>query len=680
MADAAKTTGSRIKLRDEMLANTDAECWYLRRKKADAARDLLDLSERLLMENSYRATRAYRFASLYEGFSLTNLSTFGADVTNSGQIFPGLDAPVIKNRCRSLCQTFVAKSFANDSPLPQFTTKGGDFDQINAAEDLDQTICTEFAEPHGQFSDIAEMHRHGALIATASTGSYAIWCIDYDNASRPECELDDTLAMGIYRAYRYGPIRHVVRTVWMSPEEAVRKFGEKFSKAIYDNIELRDGAFEAGKGVGPGADNLSKAVILRRREVRVIYGYAVQVGSGPDAEPGRQMMILKDKTILRDKVWDKAEPPMVLWHYEVELGGEGGTPLTQTIYNLARFQNRILNDVDTAERKTSQVIVAVQSGTQGQKALKSQLAQSGAVQLIEVDGPIDGAMKIFESPKFSRDSLALEQVYDQAQFDDSRIGRNHATGVKPQGTTSGVQESLAASYYTESFADAERRSIQVRAIGTTKIILWVLQSLAQRGGFERWIGDPGMRKQIRDTDLDLDDSKYILQIKPVGEGKDTPKARLEKAERWLKDPSVPFIGADMVRMTENYDTDLMKEQVYALDDWVQEQVKRYLKMSEAEMQKNTFYQPPERWMQPEGIRAALRSMANAFLRARQSKAPPTRLSWFEKFCNDCVTLLDAEDERIAKLQAGAAGGPPAGAPPGAAPPGPPGPPPAAMAA
>lgn len=667
-----------LKLRDEALANTDSDCWYLRRKKAEAARDLLDLSERVLMENSYRATRAYRFASLYEGFSLTNLSTFGADVTNSGQIFPGLDAPVIKNRCRALCLTFVSKSFANDSPLPQFTTKGGDFDQVNAAEDLDQTVCAEFAEEHGQFGDLAAMHRHGALIATASTGQYAIFCIDYDNACRPECELDDTLAMGIYRAHRYGPIRHVVRTVWMLPEEAVRRFGEKLSKQIYANVEPRDGAFEAGKGVGPGADNLSKAVTLRHREVRIIMGWSVQIGSGKTAEPGRQLFILKDKTILRDRVWDKPTPPMVLWHYEIELGGEGGTPLTQTVYNLARFQNRILNDVDTAERKTSQVIIAVQTGTAGASAVKSQLAQSHAVAIIEVNGPVESAFKVMDAPKFSKDSLALEAVYDQAQFDDTRIPRNHVTSSSPRNVQSGVQESLAASYYTESFADAERRSIQVRAIGSTKIILWVLQSLAQRGGFERWIGDAGFRKQIRDTDLDLDDSKYILEIKPVGEGKDTPKARLEKAERWLKDPSVPFIGADMVRMSENYDTDLMKEQVYALDEWVHEQVKRYLKLSPAEMAKRDFYQPPERWMQPAGIRAALRSMANAFLRARQTKTPTERLSFFEKFCNDCVSLLDAEDERLAKLAAGGAPPPPtgAGAGMGAAPPPPP--PPAAQ--
>jgi hypothetical protein len=642
-----------IALKDDTIKNCDAEVWMLRRKKADAARDLVDLSERAMIENCFYATRSYRFASLFEGFSLTNLSAWGADVTASDTIFPGLDAPVIKNRCRSLCQTFVAKSFANDSPLPQFTTKGGDFDQVNGAEDLDQAICTEYAQPHGQFTDIAEMHRHGALIATSSTGQYAIFAIDYDNASRPEAELDDTLTLGIYRAYRYGPVRHVVRTVWMLPEEAVRKFGTKHTDKIYENIEPRGGMFVAGKGAGGGiGGNGVSAVQLQRREVRVIMGWAVQVGD----EPGRQMFCLKDRTVLRDRPYLKPEPPMVKWEYDIELGGNWGTPLTQSVYQLSKYQNRILNDVDTAERKTSQVIIAVQTGTEGSKAIKSQLAQSNAVQIIDVDGPVDSAMKIFEAPKFSRDSLALEAVYDQAMYDDTRISRSHSTGTKPQGTTSGIQESLAASYYTESFADAERRSINVRAIGTAKIFLWVLQSLAEKG-FERWIGDGEFRRKIKSTDLDLDEDKYILEIKAVGEGKDTPKSRIEKAEKWMRDPSVPFTGTDMVKMYGSYDEQAVADQVYALNSWTEEQVERYRKMPREMMQKPDFYQPPERWMQVEQLRASLRIMTHAFLKARQAKIPPYRQVWFEKFCTDCVVMIQDEEKRLASL-----GQPPQGAP------------------
>ena len=661
MTDSAQKTELAKRLQ-EALQNADAEAWMLRKKPEDARRDLVDLAERAIVENCWRATRAYRFASLYEGFKLTNLSSWGADVTNTNGIFPELDVPLIKNRCREQVRAFIGKSFANDSPLPQFTTKGGTFDQIAAAEDLDQAISAEFKEPHGQFNNKAELDRHGGLIAAAATGQYDTWCIDYDNATRPEFELDDSLTTGIYRTQQFGAIRHVVRTVFMQPEEAVRRFGLKHKEAIYRNVEMREGKFSSGQSLNRGAQPVA-STNLYRREVRIIYGFAVKVGD----EPGRQLFVLRDGTELRDRGYDKPAPPMSRWVYEPEIGGDGGTPLTQLVYVQAMYQNRILHDVDHAERNTPQVSIAVQKGTQGAKSMTSNFAQAKAVHVFEVDGPIEGAFKPFEMPKFSKDSLALESVYDQAQSDATGIQKNHATGAKAVGTTSGVHESLAASYYTEVFADAERRSIQKRAVDDARIMVWCLQSIAKRG-FERWVGDKTFRRKLRAEDMDLDDNKYILEIHPVSEEKDTPKGRLMKAERWMADPSVPFTGSDMVQMFRTYDDTRMAQQLYELDEWVEEQAERYRKTPVAEMGKRGFYQPPERSMQLEGLMSAMRIMNLAYLRAKQQGMPQQRLVWFEKFCNDCFALIDEEQRRLASMQQGApppgAASPPAPAMPG----------------
>jgi hypothetical protein len=305
--------------------------------------------------------------------------------------------------------------------------------------------------------------------------------------------------------------------------------------------------------------------------------------------------------------------------------------------------------VDTAERKTSQVIIAVQKGTQGAKAVNASVLNTQAVQVIEVDGPVDSAMKIFDSPKFSKDSLALEAIYDNAQFEDSGIPRNHAMCTKPKGSTSGVQESLAASYYTENFADAERRSIHMRAIGTATIILWVLQSLAKKG-FERWVGDKKFRRLVKSTDLDLDEDKYITEIKAVGEGKDTPATRLEKAEKWLNNPSVAFDGGNMVEMFKTFDLDRLSDKLNAIDHWVEEQVERWRKAPLSEMNKPGFYQPPERWMQIEQLKSCLLILSLEYLKARQDKVPDNRLAWFEKFGAECVTIIQDEEKRLASLQ------------------------------
>src|ERR1044071_1334561 len=178
----------------DRLESQDCQCWHLRKKRADRIRELKDCCEQAILENCYRATRSYRYASHHEGYTLTNLSSFGADVSSSATNFPGLDAPLIKNRLPQLCKSFVSKSFANDSPRPQFTTKGGDYEQILKAETLDDLIMTEFEEEHGAFSNIDELHRLGALIASSSTGSYAVFCRSEEHTSELQSRVDISYA------------------------------------------------------------------------------------------------------------------------------------------------------------------------------------------------------------------------------------------------------------------------------------------------------------------------------------------------------------------------------------------------------------------------------------------------------------------------------------------------------
>lgn len=641
----ADTTGS---------ISSDAEIWAYEKTQSESARLLWDLAFQAVRENCYRATRAYRFATLFSGYTLTNLQGYGANVTPTFEdTFPGLDFPIVKNRCRTLAKTFIAKSFANDQPEPQFTTRGGNFEQGLKADLLNGLMIADFEAPHGGYKNIHQLHCMGGLIATTSTGRYYVFCIDYDSSTYPECELDDSLTVGVWRAQQHGAIRMMTRIVWMNPEEAVRRFGKKNYNAIYRNVETRSAVFTAGQGIentGP-----TKNWTLKRRVVKVIMGWTVRNGD----EMGREMFILEDKSVLRDnKEYDYPTPPCVGWDFETSLDGEDPIPLTNSIYRLSLNQNRIINDVDRTERTTPQLAVVIQKGTNGssvasKSATTKSVLQSKAVQVIPVDGPVDSAWKAFEMPKYSKDSLALEKMYDDSTFEEAQIGRNHATGVKPEGTTSGIQESLAASYYTESFAEAERRAIETRAIGTTRIMLRVCKILAKRkGGFSKWIGEGKFMREVRHTDLDLDVDKYVLDIKAVGEGKDSPKTRLDQAMQLLKDPTVQFTGADLVQAWKNYDVDQLADQAFALQEWCEDQSKKYTKATKEMLADPEFYEPPEIWMQLSGLRLCLSIMTVAYLHARGDKVPQDRLRWFEKFNNDCVALIQAEEKRQALNAAG----------------------------
>lgn len=637
----------------------NAEIWAYESTQSEAARLLWELSFQAVRENCYRATRAYRFATLFSGYTLTNLQGYGANVTPAFEdSFPGLDFPIIKNRCRTLSKTFIAKSFANDRPEPQFTTRGGSFEQGLKADLLNGLMIADFEAPHGGYKNIHQLHCMGGLVATTATGRYYVFCIDYDSSTYAECELDDSLTVGVWRAQQHGAVRMLTRIVWMNPEEAIRRFGRKHRTAIYKNVETRSAVFTAGQGIentGP-----TKNWTLARRVVKVIMGWNVKVND----ELGREMFILEDKHVLRDnKEYNYPTPPCASWDFETSLDGEDPIPLTNSIYRLELYQNRILNDVDKTERLTPQLAIVVQKGTQGPKgiggkgATTKSVLQSKAVQVIDADGPVDSAWKAFEMPKYAKDSLALEKMYDDATFEEAQIGRNHATGVKPEGTTSGIQESLAASYYTESFAEAERRSIDMRAIETSKLMLRVDRILAKRkGGFSKWIGEGKFMQQVKHTDLDLDLDKYVLDVKAVGEGKDSPKTRLDQAMQLLKDPTVQFTGADLVQAWKNYDVDQLADQAFALQEWCEDQAKKYTKATKTVLADPEFYEPPEIWMQLSGLRLCLSIMTVAYLHARGDKVPQNRLGWFEKFNNDCVALIQAEEKRQAMNAAGKSGG------------------------
>jgi hypothetical protein len=602
---------------------------------------LVTWADEAIVENTYRAQRATRFGSLYEGYRLTSLgSSWGADFGRSN-VFEGLDIPIIRNRCRRGTLTLMNKLMASDSPLPQFVCKGGDYEQQLKAENLDQVITVEYDQEQGDFADVHELHRHGGTLAIGSVGSYGIFAFPGDG--KVVAELDDTLTIGTVKSSRWGQIQTLVRTTTYDPEDLVARYGKAHEEEIRCNVTT------VNENVAtPGGAVLPKTIA--RRVVIVIQGWRVQIGE----KPGSQLFVLRNGHVLEEKAWKRKRPPCRFWHYERELNGDWGTPFTQTIYNQATRENRILEDVDDAERNTPHALFGTQVGPQGQSAVKAQLLQAKGVHVIDVDGPLVGAIHQYDLQKFDRNSLALAERYGDGQHEDSGVPKSQAFGVKQPGTSSGRHEHLSASYFTENFADPERRLIRFRAVDTAVLFLWAIQDMLESEGsdYVRWVGDGKLKRQLKGEDLDLDEDKYIIEIKPVSEEKDTPKTRLDKAENLLK--SGWLTGSDWVRMEETLDYKSTTDSAFALEEWVEEQHRRWLTATESEMSREAFFQSPELWMQLDGLKKCLRSTTVAFLQARQRGVPGDRLSWFEKFNNESVALIQQEEQRMASL----------GAPPG----------------
>lgn len=627
-----------MQAKDSPFSN-ECETWYLAETQAAAARLLVDMGQKTLLERAGIATTAYRYASLFEGFELENLSSWGADTSNAN-VFDDDESKQLKNKVKPLSLAFMNKSFANDDTTPQFTTQGGDYEQGLKARLLDKVCASEYVHKHGMFDSIHDMHRHGAIIASSATGEYYVWAITYENSKEVQAELDDGLAVGTVRQQRYGAAHLMTRTVWMNPEVALARFGSKHRTSIYANIDLEQGVFKAGNNVGLDSAVTSSEYNSQRRVVRIIMGWAM----GKD---GREMFVLKDGTVLRDRVWEKPHPPCVHWTYCRQLGGEGGSCITSEVYEASRNQNRLYKDMDSTERNTPGVLWAVNENS----TVATQIENTEGVMMVKVPGNPGDAMKGVTVTKFNPQSMELAGVYDDMIHANSRISANHTNGTKQQGTTSGIQEHYAASYYTEAFADCERRAIRCRAVDTAEIFVWCIAELSDSKHYATWVGDKRTRRQVKGADLDLDLDRYVLDIKPASEAKDSPQATLQKVEGWLKDPTVSFTGADMHRFMETYDIEDSASTAFGLEEWATRQVDKWLTAPMSEMSEQGFYQAPEASMQLEGLGKVLRVVNLAWLKAREDKIPEPRKKFFEQFLATAIDLIHKEQSRMAALQA-----------------------------
>lgn len=614
--------------------------------------------------NQFKASKAYRFGCAYDGLTLT--SQYMATAAGyDDQVWDGAEVPIIVNTVRRMVNTFVSKSGANDNPCPQMVSTDGTFEQRLSAEAIDEVLMAEFELPQGQFASLAELNRHGLTLSTCATGQY--WVFAFPGEGKIDYELDDGLTIGIIRTGRYGQILTLCRTIFRDPEWLAARYPEQ-AKEIMAMVEtVQSQTRYADNRVGVTPTNRSGAKLTTTRVVRIHQGWRSQIN---DETPGRELFCLKDGTMLEDNVWEHEGPPGDSWEFERELDGEGGISLTQTVYRLFMRRNESLNDRDRVVHNMPLVGFLCQAGTGEAQAIKSQVEGSKGIALWDITGSPANAIKAFEMPNLAQASTDLVNSYGEFMHDVTGIAKNQTSGARQPGTTSGLHESLTASYYTENFADAERRLIQFRAVSQARIGIWALQRVTE-DKYSRWVGDPRKRRQLTGKDLDLDDSKYVLGIKPASEEKDSPKARLEKAERLLQDPAGRFTGADLVETWKTFDESHAENKAYRIESAVERRCSKWLRATPEEMQAVDFYRSPLKAWRIEGLEAALSVCCANYEDAQEEGAPQNKLAFFERFMDEAVELIDQEKMREAEIQAeamGKAAPPPTpGAPPNAGP-------------
>ncbi len=586
------------------------EQWY-RLEPEEAAQALLGECERAIQDNAGRRTEALCFASLFEGIELTSFDERGY-VHDNDEVFRDLQIPIVRNTCRSIVMTGLSKMTAQDSPLPQFMSNGGDWTTRTKAVRLDRLVCAEYGLPQGQFANLHELFRHGALLAMSCVGSFGVFYLPGPDAII--CELDDTLTCGMETSGKYGRIISLVRTSWYNTEELIVRFPD-FEDEILDNEDVMpDGINDITGDVKP------------ERGVKVCQGWRVALGA---KNYGRELFVLKDGTILKDdREYKRNHPPVAFWHYERSLYGKWGVSLTRCIYNQCLRINQIIADVDAAERNSPQGMVMFRKGA----AKPGDLEKTKGWTLVELTGTgnLGDGIQVVAPPKFNSQSVDLLLFHQQGAHDVSGISDQHTSAKRATGTTSGKHENMVAALFTERFADNERRLIDMRTTSSARLIVWALQDMLEEvPEYKRIYAKGDYVEEVKLADLDLDLERYTISIAPVSEDKQSPKARLDKMDQAFEAGLIT--GAELLSFQQDYDDKSKSQLSLAQENWLERQIDMWLHADTVK------YQGPIQWMD---LQSAAKTVAQALLIARTKGAPADRLSWFTRFLDEVQTYMD----------------------------------------
>lgn len=603
--------------------NAQPERWY--RLDGEECYDrLIAECKEAIEANKLRRTVALEFASLFEG---VRLSSFGARGYKWGdyKVFTDLEIPVVRNTCRAIVRTGLAKIASLDNPLPQFMTTGGDWAQRIKNIKLDHMVESELDQPQGLFDSTHEMHRHGVNVAMAATGSYAVFALAPPNAGGVRAELDDTLGMRFEYSGRYGKAISLVRTAYYSAADLTDMCPEH-EDAIYANETPEEDEEQQMSAMAEGSE------LIPCRSVAVRQGWLPSTLR----EMGRVVWVLDDGTMLIDEDYEPKEMPCAVWHYERSLFGHWGTPLTHTIYHQCIRINEIIADVDKAERNSPQGFVFY---TEEHNA-NGQLSVARGWNKVQVDNMNDVPV-VVASAKYSQQSVDLLVFHEGGAYTASGVSEANVAAQKSIGSSSGKHEHMIAALFTERFADQERSLTRCRAVTTGRIFVHALRELSKRDKDFRRVWRPKDSEldpeEISAKDLDLDAEKYVTSIAAVTEEKDSPKDRADKAYEQLQ---MGEIDADnYTALLMHFDSMAVDEGILAQSNWIDQQIARWLHATDEQIQERDFYQSPSKFMD---LQSALSQVSTQWLVARSKGAPRNRLAFFERFMSELQVYLDRQ--------------------------------------
>jgi hypothetical protein len=602
---------------------------------SESARLACELSTRLWDRNSLRRQRVRRQLERYHGSSLTDGGFYNA-------VFQlDKDLPLVWNLTRSYIGTIVSRVGASAGPKVQFVTSDASWTIRRRARKLDQFVDALALQPCLPFANVDELRV--AVLRDACLFGVGIAQVSSD-ADQGRVVSERVLPWEVMfdtRDARYGAPVEWVRGYPVSKRKLKAWYPDK-AEEIEAAKEARHVDLETELGSATGTSNVS---------LGQVFVYEVWLCASSPTEPGRHIIVIDGtQTSLVDEEYKLGYPPFAIIYWDHPLIGGWCQSLADEAASIEDEVNRNIVRLANSGRRSSLSTIFYQEGSVDASVIEETTDAAS----VSFSGPMPPTM--VQAQMFNSSMIEWVRLQYDTGFNLLGISQMAATGEREPGLSSGAAVRAVSAQQSQRFAWLWKQ-VENWQLQWARLAVAAVRHIADVNPkyLVKWPG-AGFLKTIPWKDVDLDEDEYSVQTYAVGNEKNTPADRLQRAEELY---SAGVISLQSYQAISNGTQDIQAEsrQQNVQRDLISTYIERWLDATDEQLSDpNGWYDvnngiklvpPPIKWL---NLPDAIMQVALAYLEAELDGCPDANRRLFLDWLEMADSLVDQQQQRKAQLQ------------------------------
>lgn len=606
--------------------------WYSFPKYSEEAGRLgTQLAKQLWQANQPYRTLCRRHLERYHGASLTPANW-------QFQFQLSQDLPLVWNLTRSFTGTIVSNVGASSNPKVQFVTSDADWKTRRRAQKLDQfgdALALVECPPYQSVHELRTALLRDAALFGRGTAQVSA------NLKRGQVITQRVLPWEILfdtRDCRYGVPTEICRAYPIS-RYTLHSMIESRDQDIDDAREATNQDIEAELGL-----TVSPTRVIRD-QVQV---YEIWLMANGKDEPGRHVMLLDGvEQPLIDEDYELEIPPLPTIYWDHPIVGGWNQSLADECASIEDEINRSLMRMSDAARRTALNIIFYKQDSVDKDIIED-TADSVAVPYTGQDKPT-----LDRAEMFNDSMVKWVELQRSVAHDITGVSEMAATGSRDPGVTAAVAMRAESAQQSKRFAWLWRQ-VEGWQVAWCKLAIASVRHIADNDpNFE--VRFPGQKflKSIAWKDVDLDEDKYFIQAYPVGQSKNTPEDRLQKAEELFVAGIISQQAYESIRQgsldvpAETREQNVQRELINNyIENWLDATDEQMESGWIDEEKKIKLIEPPIKWL---NMRDAIMQVALAYTEACLQGAPDANRQLFLDWLEMADSVLEQQEQRRAAL-------------------------------